>query len=175
MSEQDAVPRHVEPERTIGSRTAVLEDVRARLENDIRDLRAELMRTAKDIREEQERKFNTGHQSFEALRTDQKLLKEQLEGRVSTRLASVAIAHDTKLEVVARDLEAFKREVAPRATSLRLFGWASSLIGALATAGYLYLSKPDKSELRELENRLRVAESGVTECRTILGARGATP
>jgi hypothetical protein len=165
LSDRDPnAPERVEREYTLPTRAALLEAATSRLEKSFETWHAEV-----------DRRFREGAATFAELRGEIQRVRDLMDGKVSARHSTVKAEVDERLKTFGDSLDTLANEVAPRATTLRLVALVAGLLSALATAGYLYFSKPDKSEVRELEQRLRSAEMRITTIDARLGARGATP
>lgn len=145
-----------------------------------------LERAVKELRADADRRFAAGADSFAQIRAEIGRVRDAMDGKVSSRQAAVTATiaeaedrFDVKLKAVAESVADLANEVAPRATTTRLAGWIAAVVFGLGApiASYLLSSAraPDRSEVRELETRLRVLEMRVTTIDARLGARGAAP
>jgi len=189
----NGIPTHVDPkvERTVATReevrhVEVLIDkaekrVRAELQRELDKLEVRLKEHQTEVRVS----LGFGADTFAQLRNEVQRAKEVAEGKVSARYAAVGDdvkAAQQELQLADRANAAaiaeLANQVAPRATPLRMVGWGAALLFTLGgpVVSYLLASAraPERSEVREQENRIRSLEMRVTEISARLAARGAT-
>lgn len=174
MSERDdtrGVPKYVEPEHTVGTRTAVIEKLFERLERDIKERRAET-----DLR------LKEGAAAFAELRAEIQRVRDAVDGKVSSRHAAVnaeteklRIDLEAQIKAVGESIATLANEVAPRATATRIIGWIAAVILAIGGPVIVWTKTPDRAEYKELDTRVRACEMRLTEVNARLGARGAQP
>jgi len=162
-------------EETIGTRASLIEQRVRFLELALKEHRASI-----------EARLRDGAQTFSDQRTELARLHDRVDSKVSTRAATVAAKTaevEAKLEVkiaaVGGEIKKLAEDVAPRATPLRIAGWIAAFLAVvgspIGSAIYFGARAPDRGELRELEQRVRVNEGRITVLDTRVAAQGARP
>jgi hypothetical protein len=137
-----------------------------------RDLR-ELAREVTDI----QRRLREGDRQFAERRTTYEHLREEVAMvrlDAATHVGTLRLELERRVETVRREMETDRakqlaglqaqlEERAPTFSPLRVAAWISGILVPVVGAIWILARFPDRAELRDLENRIRVIEARVTE------------